>query len=350
MTWQEYQNNFKNKAKQKGLDDDEISVCLTYAKRLFDQGLPIIFDQQHLSLLVGYKYSFLLNVSNASNKFYRIFEISKKNNGTRAISEPLPSLKEIQRWILDHILNHVPVVDTAKAYVKNRSIKDNAKFHRKQPIVLSLDIKDFFDCLKIKPIIQLFSRLGYSQGVSVMLAKLCTLHNQLPQGAPTSAALSNLLMANIDRRIFGYARKYKLRYTRYADDLTLSGEVNVKEVIDFVRVVLNEENLELNYQKTRSRNRGQRQEVTGIVVNEKLQTSQRFRRNIRQSVYYINKFGLSSHLEHIGETRANYIYHLFGQINHALFVNPKDTEMLEYRRILKQYLPDKRTSNSSAID
>jgi RNA-directed DNA polymerase len=136
MKWENYSNKFRELALQNHFAYADIDSWLNYAKNLFDKKLPIIFDQEHFSHLVGYQYSFILRASNAPNKFYRKFTIPKKSGGKRTISEPLPSLKEIQLWILEEILNRHQVSKFAKAYVKNRSIRQNARFHLKQKIVL----------------------------------------------------------------------------------------------------------------------------------------------------------------------------------------------------------------------
>ena len=171
-----------------------------------------------------------------------------------------------------------------------------------------------------------------------MLSNLCCYKNTLPQGAPTSPIISNLIAINIDKRIGDFIQENKIRYTRYADDMTFSGDFNPGMVIQFVQKVLNDENFELNTEKTRARFQHQKQEVTGIVVNNKIQVSRSYRREIRQAIYYIKKFGLSSHLDKTNNNRANYIRHLLGRVNFVLFIDPKDEEFLEYRDLLINYL------------
>ena len=98
--------------------------------------------------------------------------------------------------------------------------------------------------------------------------------------------------------------------------------------------------LSLNKEKTRVRKQGQQQEVTGIIVNYKPQIARSIRKDIRKNVYYINKYGLQSHLEHINEKRLNYIQHLFGLINYALFINPNDKELKKYKDDIKSILKE----------
>ena len=127
----------------------------------------------------------------------------------------------------------------------------------------------------------------------------------------------------------------KIRFTRYADDMTFSGDFDEVKVISFVKKSLKDLQLTINDAKTRVRKQGQQQEVTGIVVNYKPQLAKSVRKNIRKDVYYINKYGLQSHLKYIQEERGNYLEHLFGLINYALFINPDDEEMKKYKVNIK---------------
>lgn len=290
-------------------------------------------------MLVGYKYQYLIKISNGAKKFYRTFEIPKKSGGFREISEPLPSLKEIQHWILGEILEKVPVSRYAKAYVHKRSIRENARFHISQKVVLTIDLENFFGSLKFGKVYGLFLKLGYSAPVSTMLTNLCCLDGSLPQGAPTSPTLSNILMLQTDKMIAGFIKEKKIRYTRYADDLTFSGDFEPGIVITFVKSVMNDVNLRVNEKKIRVRRPGQRQEVTGVIVNEKLQAPREMRRELRQAVYYIQKYGLASHLDKTENLKANHIYHWLGIANFILFLNPKDEDALRCREILRRYLP-----------
>lgn len=335
MNWENYRNNFCEKAERNGRDKDYCDKWLRYAKRLYNQNLPIIYNQEHLCLLLGYKSEYVYAVSNSAYNFYRTYEIPKKNGGTREISEPLPSLKEIQRWILDNILSQIEISVYAKAYIKNKSIKENARFHKRQEVVLSLDVERFFDSITSDRVYNLFSELGYKEDVVVMLTNLCCLYGCLPQGAPTSPTLSNIILRDFDNEIGEYITENHIRYTRYADDMTFSGDFNPGKVILLVRKELYSVGLKLNESKTRTRKKGQRQEVTGIVVNEKMQIPKSVRKKIRQEVYYIQKYGLESHMQHCNMHKANYLQHLKGRIQYGLFINPNDYELQEYLSYLK---------------
>lgn len=155
VDWIEYEKNLLNQQKNKKSKKYR-DKWLVYTKGLWSKNLPIIFTQEHLCALLGYEPAYVYAVSNSPQNFYCSYQIPKKSGGKRKISEPLPNLKEIQKWILQEILYQFEVSPYAKAYVKNKSIKDNVRFHSRQKKVLSLDIKDFFDNLKSWMVYQLF--------------------------------------------------------------------------------------------------------------------------------------------------------------------------------------------------
>lgn len=338
MKWNEYENNFIQIAKMQGKTEEYCIQQLEYAKKLFANNFPIIYNQVHFCKLVGYAEEYVFSACNQPKSFYRTYYIPKRNGKKREISEPLPSLKEIQNWIYQEILCNVKVSSYAKAYVKGKSIKDNARFHKRQIKVLSMDIKDFFPSIGFKRVLNVFRNIGYRENVAVLLANLCCLNNSLPQGAPTSPVLSNIITSKLGDKIVNYVSKERIRYTRYADDLTFSGDFNEGDVIKNVERIANSLGFKINEEKTRVRKRNQRQEVTGIVVNEKMQLSRKIRKRIRSDMYYIQKYGVESHLEHIGESRENYLYHMMGLVSYAAFINPYDENLKKYRLFLKEEL------------
>lgn len=337
MDWLKYQEAFVADSLSTGHDQSYIDRCLSYAARIHKNELPIIYSQHHLAALVGFDQSYLRFAVFSQDRFYRRFTIPKRSGGAREIAEPLPNLKKIQRWILDNILYRIPPSPYAKAFVSGRSIKENARFHRRQKMVLTLDVRDFFPSLSIKLVNRFFSSCGYSKKVAYNLTRLCTLNGGLPQGASTSPALANILFKKLDLRIAEYCKSKAVRYTRYADDLTFSGSFAEGELIRRVKKELKTLNLELKDSKTRLMLGHQRQEVTGIVVNNKLQVPRELRRNLRQAIFYIEKYGLENHLTKLRELRANFVAHLAGQANFVLFVNPMDRDALKALKVLKNY-------------
>ena len=331
MDFTNYKNDFTAEATKMGLSKQNITHCVDYAERLFLHDVPVIYNISNLSELVGYKKEYLKKASLHTSYYYRNFEITKKNGKKRLISEPLPSLKEIQIWILKNILEKVSVSAFAKAYKPKTSLIENLKFHRNQPKVFTIDLENFFGSIKIELVEKVFLELGYSKIVANMLAKLCTLNNTLPQGAPTSPYLSNLIFREADVAISDYCRQRKIRYTRYADDMSFSGDFEPDNLLDKVNEIVENLNLQINKSKTKLMTPNMRQTVTGIVVNNKLQVVFHKRNELRQAMYYIKKYGLDEHRVYNEINKANYLEHLLGKINFVLQINPKDTEFIAYK-------------------
>ena len=333
-TQESYKKNFTKKALESGFSEDYINKCLSYAVPLSSQNLPVIYNINHFSGLVGYNVSYLKRAVKFQKYFYRKFKIKKRNGKNRILFEPLPSLKEIQIWILEEILYKCKVSRYAKAYVPKRSIKEHAIYHTDEPIVLTLDIKDFFKRIKFKRVEALFLEMGYSNQVANLITKLCFLEEELPQGAPTSPYISNLILKEFDINISDYCMKNKIKYTRYADDLAFSGELNENEIEELVKKELRKVGLELNEEKRKIMRPNQPQLISGIIVNKKAQIPKRDRNDLRNQMFYIKKFGLKSHMERTNQTKSNYLKHILGKVNYVLQINPRDTEFKEYRDYL----------------
>lgn len=178
---------------------------------------------------------------------------------------------------------------------------------------------------------KVFLELGYSKTVSNLLAKLCTRDKGLPQGAPTSPYLSNLVFKEADDIIANFCKQQKIRYTRYSDDLSFSGDFDEDKLLEKIGETVEKLNLRLNKNKTRLMTPNTRQTVTGIVVNDKPQVVFNKRNELRQTMYYIKKFGFDEHRVFKEVRQKNYLEHLLGKINFVLQINPKDTEFLEYK-------------------
>lgn len=343
MKYIEYKIKFTQKAKNRGIPSVEISKMLDYAKNLMQNDVPIIFDNHHISSLLGYDLLFIISITNSAHTNYKKYKIPKKNGGFRIIHEPLPSLKEMQTWILKNILTPASkkyVSPIAKAYMPKLNLKDNARFHKNQKKVLTLDLVNFFGSVNYIHVYTIFRKFGYSKSVSTLLSNLLIRNNSLPQGAPTSPMISNLVFKFYDDKIFEFCTKNKIRYTRYSDDLAFSGNFNIGEVIFFLKKLFKGTAFRINDKKTKIASQARRQEITGIVVNKRIQVPKNYRKKIRQELYYIVKFGLEKHIENIkwDKTVVQYIYHLLGKVNFVLQINPKDCDANKYKEFLKEIL------------
>lgn len=330
-----YKKRFTEKALNNGYSTDNINKCLEYSIPILEKGFPIIYNTTHFSQLVGYNLNYIKRAIKFSSYFYRKFKIKKKNGSDRTLYEPLPSLKEIQDWILNEVLYKCKVSRYAKAYVPKRSIKEHTIYHTDEKLVLTLDIKDFFGTVKFKDVNSIFSGMGYSSRISDLLTKLCFMDEELPQGASTSPYLSNLILLDFDEKISQYCMGNDIKYTRYADDLAFSGELNYKEIESLVKKELLSIGFELNETKTKLMRTNDPQIISGIIVNKKPQIPKRTRNKIRNEMYYIKKFGLTDHMAKTNQNKKNYLKHLLGKINYIIQINPRDKEFKEYYKYLQ---------------
>lgn len=282
-------------------------------------GLPEIATVKALAEAIGIPMSELRflaydrAVSRVSH--YQRFSIPKKTGGVRLISAPMPRLKRAQYWILDNLLAKVPVHTAAHGFVPDRSILTNARVHVGRDVVVNLDLKDFFPTLIFPRIKGKFRGLGYSEPVATVLAAICTEPDvdeleldgerlfatrgprRLPQGAPTSPILTNLVCKRLDARLDGLARSLGFTYTRYADDMTFSasGEAAGKAgaLLKHVGEIVAAEGFTVHPDKTRVMRRGSRQEVTGLTVNERVAVPRDTLRRFRALLHQIDKAGPS---------------------------------------------------------
>lgn len=332
-------------ARDNKLSQKRIEEMREYAYHLDDLNLPVIYDQEHFCQLVGYEYYYVLALSNEPEKYYKEYQIPKRHGGMRTIEEPYPDLKYIQSWILKNILekvckHYVSVV--SKAFTPGSRLRDNARFHRSKKQVVVLDIKNFFTNVSFGAVYDVFLKMGYTQALATLFTKICTYGECLPQGAPTSPMLSNMVMFKFDGRLWEYCKKRKVNYTRYADDMTFSGDdIKIAHLITYVNQGLPDK-LCLNKKKTNVMGRGRSQRVTGIVVNDKVQVPRKYRDRIRQEMYYCIKYGVTSHRQQIKDLPKwikddkQYIWHLLGKINYVLQINPRDLVFAGYSRWLKE--------------
>ncbi|MFD3165456.1 reverse transcriptase domain-containing protein [Herpetosiphon sp. NSE202] len=246
----------------------------------------------------------------ASNNYIR-FEIPKKSGGFREIFAPNPPLKVIQQKVSTILSSIYPSVyknhPPAHGFIKNRSIVTNAKLHIRKRYILNIDIKDFFPTITFSRVRGLLMAWPYqcTADIATAIAQLCCFQGKLPQGAPTSPIISNMICSRLDSDLRNLAKKNRCYYSRYADDITFS--TNVKNFPSSIAMIseetqklqISEELLEIitknyftiNPDKSRLQTNIQRQEVTGLVVNEKVNVTRRYIRQIRAMLHAWKKFG-----------------------------------------------------------
>jgi RNA-directed DNA polymerase len=267
---------------------------------------------------IGFNIQVLDNYVTYADNYYNTFYVLKKNKTKkRQIDCPSKELKSIQRWLLSNYFNKIPISDRANGFVKGRGIKRNAKFHLDNSFILSIDIKDFFPSISQKQIFEALEKNLGENELNLKLAKLCTFKRHLPQGAPTSPALSNIVFKEIDDEITNYCKTKLVVYSRYADDLVFSCNTKntLVEIYSFVNSLLRKSSFNINRTKTKYFSGKGRMVITGININEgRLSVKKEIKRNLRSNLYnvivknnlLINKNSVAGYLSFIRDIEPEY--------------------------------------------
>ncbi|MEM1108543.1 MAG: reverse transcriptase family protein [Planctomycetota bacterium] len=230
---------------------------------------------------------------------YHRFSVPKKRGGTRVLHAPHPELKRLQRLILRRLLRNLRPHWCATGFEPGLSIVHNAACHAGQAVVIKLDVKDFFPQTAAERVEAYFRRIGWDAEAAALLTKLTTHETGLPQGAPTSPRLSNLVNHVLDAQILRYVEAHRGTYTRYADDITISYPEDwpkyVRGTVQHVRRVARRQGYEIHTRgKLRVVRRHQQQRVTGLVVNDRVNLSREKRRWLRAVEHRMRTKGRAS--------------------------------------------------------
>ncbi len=249
--------------------------------------LPILENVDDLSQSLRLPKEVISKFSFNNDRYYHRIEMEKKSGGIRHIESPLKELKAIQRWVLRYILDKLSPSTYAKGFVRKKSILDNAKPHEGNQYVLNLDLKDFFTTVQASHVYTLFKNIGYNNNIAFILTSFCTKSGYLPQGAPTSPALSNLVCLRLDHRISTYCKKRALTYTRYADDLCISGNkiLILQKASYLIKDIICDEGFTINAKKEKFLGPKVRREVTGLTVTPKITISKKNYCLYRKRIY-----------------------------------------------------------------
>jgi RNA-directed DNA polymerase len=271
--------------------------------------LPTLETQKDLLRVLeisAEEFSSIVNEHGALRIPYRAVIYEKANGSLRVIERPSAALRGLQRKLLFRVVNQVPVHPAVYGFVRGKSVADHARLHTGKAVVIRVDLKDFFPSISAARVYATFHALGVAPPLARTLSQLTTSAltdaqiraawvacfpgararvsetirswrdifgiPHLPQGAPTSPALANLAAFRLDQRLTGLAAHHGLTYSRYADDLTFSGNISIpaaQKWLDSVRFIVADEGWIVNERKTRVMSRGGRQRVTGVVVNER---------------------------------------------------------------------------------
>ena len=295
---------------------------------------PFINDTYQLAYEVGVLRKMLFELSKNAHKHYKLILLKKKNGGVRYIHSPDRNLKYAQSRILRNILVSIEISPYATAYIKGKKLKDNATPHINHKYLLKMDITDFFGSITYLQVISTaFNSNRFPPQIGAILTSLCCFEDVLPQGAPTSPMLSNIVMKNFDDIIGDWCKERGIAYTRYCDDLTFSANVPLYNVYLKTKEMLESRGFEINESKTKFITNSSSQRVTGLTVNEKVSIPKEYKRQLRQEVYYAIKYGLADSIIRTNKTEyircgvpdiCSYFDHLQGKIIYVLSIEPEN--------------------------
>lgn len=268
-------------------------------------------DIKPLSTWLGINPDELIEISKNAETLYKPFPVKREGKKDRWIEAPDERLKCVQRSILDRLLINIPLNGAAHGFVPNRSILTHASQHRRKRWVVTLDIRSFFPSVDSERVREVAEELPIPEEDIEHFINLTVRNNHLPQGAPTSPTLGNLVLRNLDQQLCNLVRGTGWFYTRYADDLTFSGFKKPGKIMSLATRLIQDEGFSISDEKSRIRGKEHRQMVTGIVVNDKLALSRPKRDMVRSMKHRLAK----------GEVPHHEMNHVLGWINFANHVD-----------------------------
>ncbi|KZK84802.1 Reverse transcriptase (RNA-dependent DNA polymerase) [Pseudovibrio sp. W64] len=266
--------------------EDEQKLIQQY----YELGLPPVTSVNAISVMFGYNPSFTWSLLKNSHNFYRVFEIPKGPK-KRNISAPKVSLKVIQKWLATHFYNKWERPDYVFGFVRGKSHIGAAQEHIGANWVISVDIEDFFPSIRWTRVYDAITDLGYQDDFSKQaLTLLSCYYGSLAQGAPTSPILSNIIMGPLDKKIFELARHNSATYTRYADDIVISGkDGEPNSLLEQVCTLIESDGWKISVQKKKIQKSPNRLKIHGLLVNDKnVRLTKGYRNQIRAYKHILN--------------------------------------------------------------
>ncbi|CAL60245.1 Hypothetical protein HEAR0006 [Herminiimonas arsenicoxydans] len=232
--------------------------------------LPVIETIDDLAECTRLSPPLIKYLTYRADHLYKVFHIPKKIGEFREIAHPCRELKAIQGWILRHILDKLSPSENSKGFELGSSTLENASPHIGSNFLLNIDLKDFFPTIVASKVYGVFHSIGYNKKIAGALTSLCVFKGRLPQGAPTSPKLANLVCLKLDARIQGYAGPRGIVFTRYADDISLSAQTlkKIQNAKNLIHTIVASEGLEINNRKTSISGTRKRKKITGLVITE----------------------------------------------------------------------------------
>lgn len=237
---------------------------------------------------------------------YKTFQIPKKSGGFRKISAPCYPLKQVQQKLNTYILSKYTFLECLYGFVKGKSIVDHAFVHNKAKYIVNIDLKNFFPTIHFGRVRGIFLNTPFSlpERVATILARIACFQNALPQGSPCSPSLSNIVCYTLDKQLLSLGKQYHFTYTRYADDITLSSDTPFSKEIVYrtkenivvlgkkLRNCIEKQGFIINETKTKYSWNNERKEVTGLIINEKVNTKKIYVKQLRALLHKAEVEGL----------------------------------------------------------
>lgn len=283
----------------------------------------------------------LFECSNNSKNQYKVHTIKKRNGKDRRVYMASPELRYFQDRIKEMVLDRLTPPQYAYAYIKGRSIKDNAEVHLGNDYMLKLDIKDFFESCTSGMVWKVFEeKTSYESNVITLFTKLCTRGGHLVQGAVTSGQLANFCLERSDLEIteflkdIGGKKGQNFKYSRYSDDITISSDkrFNAHIVASAVKHALEKNGFRLNGEKTKTFGPNQKKIVCGVRLGkDKLSVDKKIINDLRSEIYFLGKSSMDEHLRrkgYLGKSQytdaeiSDYLRSLIGRISFVCDVEP----------------------------
>lgn len=359
---------YRKRGEQAADPQSVISAAIAQAQPLEAKGLAAVLTLNHLAHQTGASYGFLRSIVERNTDPYADLSIKRRNGRRmREISIPNYILMEVQRWILHKVLAPLPTHHNSYAYTAGKSILHCAQKHLGAKWIIKLDIRNFFLSINEAQAYSVFESAGYRPLVSLEMARICTryaghvnyldpkryratpeyaiirvyrrpLLGFLPQGAPTSGALANLVANALDVKLTNLASNHGLIYTRYADDLIFSSasafdREAAMDIVIAARKILRSERFVMHEQKTSILPPGARKLVLGLLVDgDRIRMSRKLRSRIANHIRGVELFGLSAHMQHINFSSIDgVVRHVSGLLAFAHDIEPEWTSHAQLR-------------------
>lgn len=350
---------YRRTGRTKGKSEALLDAAIAQTQAVETKGLAAVLTLNHLAVRTGVSYNYLRNIVSRSVDPYDDLVLARRNGRKmRPISVPHPPLMKVQRWILHRIASRLPVHPNSYAYEAGSSIRACATRHAGALWLVKLDITNFFESINERRVFQVFDNAGYARLVALELARICTRYARhakhvdtsqfigdprggvirpysqpvlgfLPQGAPTSGALANLIAHELDIAFTSLTQRERMVYTRYADDLTFSSieEFDRGRAVSLIREVsatLTRSGFSLHEKKTRVIPPGGRKLVLGLLVDrDSARLNRAMRSRIAENVRCVEKFGLATHVSHRQFSSLDgFVRHVSGLLAFAADVEP----------------------------